>query len=114
MANSALSSAGSNPVNLSSLILPATTNVVRASKPKWLKKTTVATVTKQPNEDIVDIEEEDLRSRTVTSLKQRAPRKPKTSSKKTSVGKTSSKKKAIKKPIKKPAKKNNKKKNKRK
>ena len=107
MANPALSASGAAPVNLSSLIFPTSTSVVRATKPKWLKRNTVATVTREPNEDFVDIKGEDLRSRTVTALKQRTPRKPKSSVKKVPTKKPV-KKVPPKKPTKKPVKKNNK------
>ena len=110
MANPALSASGAAPVNLSSLILPSSGNVVRAAKPKWLKRHTVATVTRKPDKDFVDIKGEDLRSRTVTALKQRAPRKPKSSVKKVPTKKPAKKsaKKPTKKPTKKPVKKSSK------
>ena len=118
MANSILSVAGTTPVNLSSLLLPSTSGVVRATKPEWLKKNTVTNSTVIPSkqrEDVEDIQEEDLRSRTVTSLEKRKKRPSNKSSppKKTSVRKTL-KKQPTKKPTKKPIKKKNKKNNKRK
>ena len=64
---------GSVPTNLSSLLLPSSTNVVRATRPQWLKRDTVAEEPTKPE----PVEEEDLRSRTIVAVEQRKQRKPK-------------------------------------
>ncbi len=88
------------PVNLSSLILPASSNIVRASRPQWLKKVTVV-------ETIPKGEESASEASVVVEKKPKKPRKvvKRIHKKKPSLKKKKTSRKPIKKTIKKTIKK---------